>query len=410
MTQTLSYRNDAFIISEQNERYKERPPISQEQFSVIMIEICKKQIVDYSLTINNNQVLESIEFVNLLNIKKLKLYDCRNVIPGLSNNQIKDLTIIACNLESLNRIQLNSLEVLTLGDYQSYSKLSLQNIVNYSKLRELHMVGYTIDVAPLLQMEQVSVLDIKDCYIINTQLISFLKSLEELVITDCMHKISSKTYNSQNIVTFQNLTRLKRLNLSQNSLQTQDPLLNNIKFQISSIKSCSKLNQVRIYGYHEDLSTIQYLRQLEVLELNSCNLSNIDFLRPLQNLQELYLNDNQIVYVNAVEQLQKVTRLNICNNIVVYTKFYNIRFNLLNIGFQKQPTKQQLKQANIQRDINSPTLLLNSMKIQRRNITKKISIIKQKENVLLRKFTYNQISFTSKVVQLFQMMTNDNDY
>ncbi|CAL6005787.1 leucine-rich_repeat domain-containing protein [Hexamita inflata] len=371
--------------------------ISQMQLNSISIEI-QNSVVDGVLTINNNQNLQNIETLNKLQIDKLKLYDCINVIPILSNFFIKDLTMIACNLKSFSSFYLPNLQVLTLGDYQNYSKLDILRIeANCSQLKELHIVGYTVDITPLLPLK-LGQLDIKDCIIINIELISNLKYLEELVITDCRHKDDNKQCSEQ-VLTFKKLKKLTKLNICQNS-----------KLQIQSIESCQKLKEVRIQGYTEDLSALQYLRQLTILEITFCNLSYVDFLRPLLNLQELYLNDNKIVYVSALEQLQKLIRLNICNNFVVDAPPNNRRFHMLNKGFQKQPTKQQLKRANILRYINSPTLLLNKMKYQRRQLMKNIDDVKKNTKVQQQKFTYNQIMFTGRVVQLFQMIAVENDY
>ncbi|CAL6028297.1 Conserved_hypothetical protein [Hexamita inflata] len=375
------------------------PYNSLTQINSTSIEV-QNSIVDGVLTINNNQNLQNIESFNSLQIDKLKLYDCINVIPIMSNIFLTDLTIIACNLTSFHKFCLPNLQVLTLGDYQNNSQLNLSNIsniANCSQLKEIHMVGYTVDITPLLLLKQLGILDIKDCIIINIQLISNLKYLKELVITDCRQNDSLQ--HSQHILTFKKLKQLTKLILCQNS-----------KLQIQNIESCQKLKEVRIQGYNDDLSALQNLRQLNILEITFCNLSYVDFLRPLLNLQELYLNDNKIVYVNALEQLQKLIRLNICNNIVVDAPPNNRRFHMLNKGFQKQPTQQQLKHANKLRDINSPTLLLNKMLLQRRKLMKNIYDVKQNTKVQQQKFTYNQIMFTGKVVQLFQIIATENDY
>ncbi|CAL6005411.1 Conserved_hypothetical protein [Hexamita inflata] len=238
---------------------------------------------------NNDLGLNIVDFEQSfgLAITKLELENCCNIIPKLTNRNIKELIINNCNVSNIDLLQLDGLVELCLQCSQGCicnSKL-MYNMTKFNMLTQLSLNGYNgVDISPLSQMIQLNVLSLKSCGLI------FVDSLKYLV-------------------------NLKELYLSHNK--------------------------------NLDITPLQYIPQITKLDLSSCSLKSIEVLKVLVNLLDLSLQDNQIIYISPLEQLNQLHILNAEFNTIIdlQTLQNHPNFQQYQLSLQEQPSEKQIQYA-----------------------------------------------------------------
>ncbi|CAL5991951.1 leucine-rich_repeat domain-containing protein [Hexamita inflata] len=297
------------------------------EYDKAMIEKYQKQIdEDGKLTIENNKELNNMGFIKFLKIQKLQLLDCQNRLHKVESKTILALHCIDCNIQSLEEYYLENLEILSIYNYSIKESNNLaQEISRFEKLNIIFLEGFKIDIGPLLQIKGLTKLFLYSCQLPNSQALRQFVNLEEL-------------------------------HLSQNALI--------------------------------DVSTLQYMTKLTKLSFLNCTLVGLDALRTLINLEELIILNNQIVYIQPLAELKKLSKLDARFNKIIDSNEIeqHPNFKQFNLSYQDEPTKEQLKTANIMRDINIPIILLNklcklasNLKTKRNNFRTKISDNLQKQ-------------------------------
>ncbi|CAL5998583.1 Hypothetical_protein [Hexamita inflata] len=104
----------------------------------------------------------------------------------------------------------------------------------------------------------------------------------------------------------------------------------------------------------------------------------------LKQLSKLFTNSNKIVDIKALKKHPK------------YKKF--------DFGEQQEPTKEQLKSAQINRDINSSITLFKRMSLKQIEVKQFSTIFTQRIAECLHQLHQKQISFIQKVSSLFEMV------
>lgn len=92
------------------------------------------------------------------------------------------------------------------------------------------------------------------------------------------------------------------------------------------------LNNMNLTG---DLSFLENLTDLRVLDLSSTGISNISILSKLRNLNELYLGGNKITDLSYLENLTNLIKLDLVGNNDI-TRIYALR-NLINLRYLTLP-------------------------------------------------------------------------
>ncbi len=92
------------------------------------------------------------------------------------------------------------------------------------------------------------------------------------------------------------------------------------------------LNNMNLTG---DLSFLENLTDLRVLDLSRTGISNISILSKLRNLNELYLGGNKITDLSYLENLTNLIKLDLVGNNDI-TSIYALR-NLINLRYLTLP-------------------------------------------------------------------------
>ncbi|CAL5994962.1 leucine-rich_repeat domain-containing protein [Hexamita inflata] len=310
-----------------------------------MVEKYQSQIKDGTLTIQENPDLKSLDFMKFLVIHKLELSCCKNIIPKLESQTINWLELTNCEIQSVKDFQLDNLEVLKLFNMKNKleSKTLMFEIAIFQKMKELSLYRYITDFSTLSQMVGLTKLILIQCELQSTEVLRSLINLEEL-------------------------------NLSENE--------------------------------EIDITTLQYLTNLTRLTLQSCNLVNLDALRPLKKLEELEIYYNNIVYFQPLTELKQLLKVDASYNNAIDTESIRLHPNFDNflLSVKKLPTEEELKTANIMRDINSPITSLKQLQLLSNRVKEKNIVFKQKITQQVQNSYYTHEQFVVRTAIVFQKM------
>ncbi|CAL6068088.1 leucine-rich_repeat domain-containing protein [Hexamita inflata] len=376
----------------------------EDQYETKMSQEYQKQIFNNTLEIQDDSQLKSLKFMENFHIQELKLSFCGNIIPKLNSKTIKQLDIICCKVLNVEQLDLVNLEVLQLFEDEKHVSTQLtqitqllQSIVEkYSNLKELCLEGFKgIKISPLSQKIELTKVGLIDCNLKNIDALKSLINLKELLLV----------YNKEiDITPLQFLNQLTSINLAGCALQN-----------VKALKSLVNLKQLFLQGNSLiDITSLQYLKALSILDLRECKLQSIDTLKPLLNLEELNISANQIVYSQPLGALKKLIQLKCEDNKIIdfqiIEKLPNFKyFKQLISGDQQLPTKLDIVQANILRNINAPITHLRTIYQMTKMFKTRISVQKYKAEEYLQQSCQNQINFTTQIASLFQKLNATGD-
>ncbi|CAL5991929.1 Conserved_hypothetical protein [Hexamita inflata] len=284
-----------------------------------MTEQLQNRIVNNFLMIINMKELNSIEFLQNLNVLKLEFKYCQNLIPKLESKLIQQLTLKECKINNLELLTLENLEALCIEDrpYDNFKQhikhnLNLNCVHKFTKLTEIKLSGYNnLDIIQLQNVEKLLKLQLTECENIRLRLVSH--SIQQLIIKNCK---------------IQSIEELLIFNIQYLYLEDNSSYYNKLT-SITNIENYSSLKQLYIIDYEAlDATPIQYCTQLQELELYSCNTQNIDFLRTLIHLQDFRIIDRpknfetiQISKLNqwvmSIEHYNKIQSLDFLQNLQI---------------------------------------------------------------------------------------------
>ncbi|CAL6075778.1 Conserved_hypothetical protein [Hexamita inflata] len=338
-----------------------------------------------TLTFYDNQKLNSLEFLKDLNVKRLELQYCKNIIPKLKNEHIQELQICFCNFQNLKDFQLNILEILEFQNYNEDQDATLvQQMLQYTKLKELKLECWKTDLSPLSQLVNICKLSLNSCGISNIDLFKPLTNLTEL---------SLDNNKDINITTISNHKKLTKLWLCSCCLVKIDAIGQLVNLEYLYLDSNENI----------EITPIQFLTQLKVLWLSDCkSLINIEALRPISKLQELCIEWNSIVYVQPLIDLKQLVKVNVFYNYIVDIKKIEKHHN-----FDQFKVREQQKPTNLQHRIAKYLKSFYSVITKLRNMRKQQS--KQKYfKLIINKCLQNQsdvqAQFIEQAASLIQML------
>ncbi|CAL5970960.1 leucine-rich_repeat domain-containing protein [Hexamita inflata] len=308
-----------------------------------MIEKFQSEIKDGTLTIKRNPDLKSLDFIRSLNLNKLALEYCGNIIPKLESLTIKKLELTECGIQNVKGFKLENLEVLKQYYFDNYLELNMlaQEIVQFKKLKELTLHNCVTDFSTLSQIIGLTKLNLWSCEIRSTEALRKLVNIEELYLN-----------GNKDI----------------------------------------------------DITALQYLTDLTKLQLESCNLVNLDALRPLKKLEELNIFDNQIVYLQPLVELKQLSQLDASSNKIIDIESIRLHpnFDSFDLSFQNQPIEEELEVANIMKDINNQISSLNQMNKKSSRIKEINTVFRQKITQQLQQSNNSHVQFVAQAVIIFQ--------
>ncbi|CAL6079688.1 leucine-rich_repeat domain-containing protein [Hexamita inflata] len=404
----------------------------------------------------NHCELNKIDVLSYLtNLKELELADNDNIddITPLSNLlQLRILNLQHCCLTNVEALQF----------LQNLEELNLANNFNINKNKVIQHSDY-LDTTPLQYLTKLTILNLNSCDKLQLSFLSKLTNLDQLNLSfnfiqdirplqhlnlkqlnlsgtefdDIQHDIQKKqlfkSSNSLKVIRAQLQQLILKQHLSRKGIdidalfhQTSLTILDLSKCKLSSLNALQslvnlkELNLSRDLSYYEmeqiknlllDITPLQYLTQLEKLEISQCGLQSVEPLIPLQKLKVLNLRFNLIVYALPLAQLKQLTELQISSNKIIdftsqFVKFFDLDSYMATCN--EQPTEQEIQYANILRDVNSPVSSLRNMS-EKRKLFKNIVVGKKNYvNMRIQEQNINLNSFFGKVIILFQQLNADN--
>ncbi|CAL5979701.1 NACHT_domain-containing protein [Hexamita inflata] len=372
---------------------------SDQQFPKFTSKYVKELQLDVSKIENfKNLQLENLESLQIkyceqiqecqyfASVRKLELYDVKN-IEYLFQKQacptIQELIIVNCELTSLDKLQLQNLQVLHL--FHGSSLLNIQNIKIYQPLRELHIKRYdNFDTTPLEQLNNLRIVRFEECNKIIINLNS--QSINEFNIKECKSS-KIKQFQLQNLKTLgvNNFNKINQLlqnhiqckNLKQLDLSLNERINETLLQQLTQIKtlnlSCCSLrditniNQKEVKKYkYIDISSLKYLTQLERLLLNCCHVNTIDVLSNHINLIKLDLSENDCIDLTPLQSLVSLRKLNLenCTFENINSLKYLVNIEDLNLSNDDYDYADNMGSTQNQINFSNQFQILNSNLIQ----------------------------------------------
>ncbi|CAL6077361.1 Conserved_hypothetical protein [Hexamita inflata] len=389
------------------------------------IEKYQKQIIDGSLTIDLDPELLCLQFIRNFIINKLVINNCKNIIPILHNQNITELQIKNCNIQSIKQLNLENLEILQLE-----SELSSTQLQNINRNSNFEKTFNDLDIQKERIIRSSSQYSIDDfaCYLFK------FKKLKILMVSghkcaDCqqisqmgqLNKLQLNYCSLEKIDEFICLINLKELQLCGNPGIDITPLqhltqLTSLQLTLCGLKNIEILkNMVNLKELNlsrnnlTDITPLQYLFQLIILEVSLCNIYNIDAMDALINLEQLSLQSNNIVYIKPLKNLTKLLKLNIRYNQIedINTIQNHPNFQKFYSNVQQQSQRDVWLCANKLRNINAPIYILKKIKAQR----KKICLVQKNTiNDMIEAQKYSQIAFCQHIVLLLNQINSIDTY
>ncbi|CAL5989723.1 leucine-rich_repeat domain-containing protein [Hexamita inflata] len=346
--------------------------------TTLMIQKFQSQIYNGELAIENDNTLDKLDFVEHLNIQKLKLVGCKNIIPVMMSKTILQLHIEDCNLKSTKEISMDQLQAI----YFPKNQLKILNVNQFTQLQELDLSeNEDIDISQLCLLISLTKLkiskksDYKDLLLQSSnnsnpeqgkcdEFDNFIEKFEKVnqqpqdvykkVKYDLLDSIFEQSSSIQqkplkstplNLSLIQTLPNIKQLNsqqqqniiskpmnnqtfetkeeiTAQNTLDNYSSLLqNDIQItgqqDLSVLKSLVNLKELIVTGYQDtgiNINSLIYLTKLTKLNLAGNNLSDISIIKKLTNLKDLDVSNNAGIIISPIKYLIKLTKLNISKN------------------------------------------------------------------------------------------------
>ncbi|CAL5979466.1 cell_wall-binding repeat-containing protein [Hexamita inflata] len=150
------------------------------EYNLTMIKKFKDKIRNGELKIQYCRKLTNLEFQQELEIHKLILIGCQNIVPTLKSCTLKELVIQDSNLQNIDGLELENLEIL---DVQGNEELCNSNFKKFKKLTQLYASGTIIDISLLVQLQQLRILNLSNTKLQELSPLQFLVNLEELYLS-----------------------------------------------------------------------------------------------------------------------------------------------------------------------------------------------------------------------------------
>ena len=283
---------------------------------------CEKTNLNFIRSIKNIEELKIYFRPTSDDIFENKYYDKENLILNdikfLNNLKILDLSAMAFDdISSLSN--LSSLEKLNLNyctvlkDFSSLKKLT--------KLKFLNLSNSNIkDIDFLKNLKSLIELNIASCDSIeNLKPISNLKKLKSLIMSWIKYNADSEEIDLDFL---EYLTELELLNIAHNKVSNYQSISFNKKLK-TLLADDNEL---------EDISFLENLKSLEILDI-SCNekIKNYSCISKLNKLEKLYMSKNNLHDIKFICNLKNLKELYLSENKEINENDFGLLRKLRNI-------------------------------------------------------------------------------
>ncbi|CAL6051142.1 Conserved_hypothetical protein [Hexamita inflata] len=256
-----------------------------------MVNLFKNLVINDEFSIGYNFQINSLKFVQHLNVKKLKLVHSQYVIPDLISDSLTELHLEYCQIQTIGDLNAQQLKVLRLPKNMLKN---INNIKRFKHLRELDLSeNIKVNITSIKELEWLTSLKLTQVMLKNTNAIRNLTNLEELDISN---------NSGVNTKTIQYLTKLTKLNLAQTNVH-----------KINNLKNLTNLIELNVsYNNIDNICVLQYLNKLRKLNISgNSKILHIYELRYLTDLQDLSFHSGNYIDLTPLKYLTKLTHLSL---------------------------------------------------------------------------------------------------
>ncbi|CAL6024623.1 leucine-rich_repeat protein [Hexamita inflata] len=261
-----------------------------------------------------DSTLQNVDFTEHLNISKLIVDHCENVIISPLPH-ITELFLISCNLTTLNNLPLNIINLdITHNKITDLSVLSQIKTLKQLQIdgnKNLNLKTLNNNNITELQMNAIQCESLEGIsqHTNLTKLIFNYNQISDLEPIKNMNKLNILWASSNKIVKMQpikQLSQLKELLINNNKIQDLNPL--------TDLNMLEKL----VLSANEIINTepLRKMNQLLILDLAGNKITDLEPLRELVHMQELGLNFNRIINVKPLEKMIQLKLLNLYSNYI----------------------------------------------------------------------------------------------
>ncbi|CAL6027688.1 leucine-rich_repeat domain-containing protein [Hexamita inflata] len=267
-----------------------------------------QNIKDGSLYIRDRHELNSLEFLQDVDIQKLTVYECLNIQPKLNNNSIKELNLSVCAIKSIDDLHMNALQSLILY----FNKLTqIDHIVSFPLLKELDLSSNeNINISPLQHLPLLVKLHMNDCGLKDISVLQSLVNLKELSIQqNAKIDISSLCKLTQIIKLFIGLCDLKYIDFLKFLVNLQEfSVYGNQVYTTQKVGFRRPNVHLTLQENNTNEKELTF-NNIVSLDLGLCCLKQIPFIKVFTNLKELFLQENIGVDITPLQNLKQLNKL-----------------------------------------------------------------------------------------------------
>ncbi|CAL6115095.1 Leucine_rich repeats-containing protein [Hexamita inflata] len=243
------------------------------------------QVHNGKLIIQNDPSLQSIEFVDYINIKELIVMNCYNLILERCPKKALKLTINSCNLSILQGIE----HMVQLTDLN----------LSMNQLKDISLLASLINLTHL------------DLGQNNIENINVLTNFKNLISLDLSQNLVA------DITAIAQLTQLQILDLSYNFISSLDDL--------SDLTSLVRLNVSK--NNIVNINSLKGMINLVYLNISFNKIISLEICKQLSKLHDLRLESNLIQNFEPIAQLQNVNKYWISNQLTPSDEDYMRSYN-----------------------------------------------------------------------------------
>ena len=296
-----------------------------------------------------------------LDTKRITVDDMSKLIELNAKNQgISDLTGLefAINLEALNISENLITDLSPISKCTNLRRLILWPVGN----------GDLTDILPLSNLTKLELLKVKNSNIRDISALEHLKNMRELQfyssrINDIsvlanltkLERLTLGHHSATDINPIKGLTNLVQLNLSFHQIGDLSPLKNLTQLEsltmvgrealtnIEPLKHLTNLTFLKLrFNFKNihvsDISPLEGMTKLKLLEIFESNLTDISPLENLINLESLFLSYNRISDITPLARLSRLRALHLQhNNIKDFTPIAEVRKGLKEFIWHDNP-------------------------------------------------------------------------
>ncbi|CAL5978310.1 leucine-rich_repeat domain-containing protein [Hexamita inflata] len=395
-----------------------------------MITEYQGKIQNRELFISRESIIDSFAFVSFLDIQKLSIKYPFNIqhVSKISNDNVTELLISGCKIDSVAGFEFEQLQILHLID-DELAEDSLVDISKFARLTELDLsYNKKTGISHLQTLAHLKKLCLCGMGLKDISALSHMTELEELSLKfnkgvniaplhQLVHLRNLNLYEAQlaDIEVLKQLRNIQTLDLSYNPDIDLSPLLglklltsltlfgNNIK-DLAIINSLTALQELNIsFNRGVNIHGINRLSRLVKLTCYGNGIYDLSELSSLKHLAELDLSYNTVFDVSPLQSLQNLNTVNLQQNRI--TDFSPLsKPNMSKITFGKQQ-KASVPEILFWKKLNA--IQINSKRFQncfKFNLKSKF----KKVNCILQKQQQEHKQFSQILVQLFSQTDNQN--